>query len=129
MKLKSKITKLVAEKLSLESNDKNLKKLKMLWWQNPRIKDTGGLRLTEEGFESLKKADIKCHKIKLENPVALTNQLTIWLDNFIDCPWYLTKKEIYVFGEKTAIVLVLFSGDIAKFSAAKAGQIKVLDKS
>jgi hypothetical protein len=37
----------------------------------------------------------------------------------------LTNREIYVFNDKMAVQLVLFSGNIAKFSTAKA---KSLDK-
>jgi hypothetical protein len=124
MNLKNDLTKYVAEQLGLSTEEKSLKKLTPVWWQNPRNKSKGGLRLTEKGFECLQQADIKAHKVRFEEPVHYTNQLIIWLDNFIDCPWYVTNKEIYVFGEKMAVQLVLFSGNIAKFSAAKANKLK-----
>jgi len=120
MNLKNDLTKYVAEQLGLSTEEKSLKKLTPVWWQNPRNKSKGGLRLTEKGFECLQQADIKAYKVRFEEPVHYTNQLIIWLDNFIDCPWYVTNKEIYVFGEKMAVQLVLFSGNIAKFGAAKA---------
>jgi len=34
-------------------------------------------------------------------------------------PFYLTNKRIWVFGEKMAVQLVLFSGNIAKFHRAQ----------
>lgn len=106
--------------LGLEVNPKSVKKIMPVWWNNPRTKPTGGLQLTELGFDSLTKADIKSHKIKTDSPIQYTSQLIIWMDNNIDCPFYITKKEIYVFGEHMAVQLILFSGDIVQLhSAAK----------
>lgn len=128
MKIKNDLTKYVASELGLNTDEKTLKKLIPTWWANPRQKAKGGLRLTEQGFDALQKADIKAHQIRFEEPVFYTNQLVIWLDNFIDCPWYVTNKAIWVFGEKMAVQLVLFSGNIAKFSAAKANKLKNVDR-
>jgi hypothetical protein len=124
MKIKIELTKHVATQLGMETSDKSIRKLKQIWWKNPRIKDKGGLRLTEEGYDSLIKAGIKSHHIKFDPVSEYTNQEIIWLDNFIDCPWYVTKKEIFVFSEKMAIQLVLFSGNIKKFAYAKAENLK-----
>ena len=120
MNLKHDITKLALESSGLASDEKRIKQTIPIWWMNPRKKSSGGLRLTEQGFECLQQADFKAHRVRFEEPIHYTNQLIIWLDRFIDCPWYVTNKEIYVFGEKMAVQLVLFSGNIAKFGAAKA---------
>jgi DNA polymerase elongation subunit (family B) len=66
----------------------------------------------------------KAYKVKFDQPVEYTNQLIIQLDNFIDCPWHVSNKAIHVFSEKMAVQLVLFSGNIAKFSSAKAKNLK-----
>lgn len=90
-------------------------------WQNPRKKTIGGLRLTEEGFRIFtEEADIKSYNIEMPKGLTITNQITIWLDRFIDGPYYLTKNSIVVFKEKTAVQLILFSGDVQKFGIAKA---------
>jgi hypothetical protein len=122
MNLKIEITKYVLNHLGMEINDKNLKKCIAIFWKNIRDKSSGGLQLTPAGFKALKGAGIKDYRVQLENPVVYTNQLIIWLDQFISCPWYVDQKDIYVFDEKFAIQLVLFSGNIARFSAAKARQ-------
>jgi hypothetical protein len=44
----------------------------------------------------------------------------VWLDNFIDSPYYITKKFIVVLKEKAAFELYLFSGDIRKMGYNKA---------
>ena len=122
MNLKIEITKYILNHLGMEVTDKNLKKCIVIFWKNIRNKSSGGLQLTPAGFQALKNAGIKDYRVQLEKPVLYTNQLIIWLDQFIECPWYVDNKDIYVFDEKFAVQLVLFSGNIERFSAAKAKQ-------
>ena len=119
MNQKIKITKYVAEQIALSTDEKYLKQLLPIWWQNPRIKEKGGLRLTEQGFDCLTKADIKCHRVGFEGPVLVNNSLLLWLDRAIDCPFYITRDEIYLFGERMAVQLVLFSGDLQRMQRAQ----------
>lgn len=119
---KIEITKYIATQAGLDTDDKSIRKLVTLWWQNPRLKSVGGLRLTEDGF-ARSSVYFQFHKIKFENTIEYTNQLIIQLDNFITCPWYLTHRAVFVSDAKMAVQLVLFSGDIAKFSRAKAKSV------
>lgn len=120
MTLKTEITKKILESLELDASAERVRKTIPTWWFSTRDKEKGGLRLTDQGYECFLKAGIKEYKIKFDEPVHFNNQLLIWLDHFIDCPFYLRNKEIYVFSEKMAVQLVLFSGNIYKYSAAKA---------
>lgn len=120
MNQKFNITKAVLNSLGLVADDKRVKQTIPIWWTNPRKKEKGGLRLTDQGFECLQKADIKFYRVQFEQKLEYTNQLVIWLDRYIDCPFYITNKEIYVFNEKMAIQLVLFSGNVAHFTSIKA---------
>jgi hypothetical protein len=52
--------------------------------------------------------------------MPLTTQIIIFLDKFIDCPYYLTKDGILVTNEKKAVELALFSGDVRKYGLNKA---------
>jgi hypothetical protein len=133
MTLKIEITRKVAEILGLSTDSKSIKQLVHLWWGNPRNKSQGGLRLTEQGFECLKQADIKTHRVKLEHRItSYNNQLIIWLDQYIDCPWFLnrngsknkTNLDIYVFSDKMAVQLILFDGDVERFLSAKVESIR-----
>jgi hypothetical protein len=119
MNLKTEITKHILETMGLEANDTRVRKTIPTWWYSTRQKEKGGLRLTEQGFEAFQKAGIKDYRVKFEDTIHFTNQLIIWLDQFIDCPFYLRNKEIYVFNEKIAVQLVLFSGNIQKYTSAK----------
>jgi hypothetical protein len=120
MDIKSHLTKLVSEHLGLPTDSKSLEKFQILIWQNPRKKDIGGLRLTEQGLDIfVTKMEMKYYEIEFPKEMKLTNNTTILLDRYIDSPYYITKKATVVFKEKTAIQLVLFSGDLEKFSRAK----------
>ena len=123
--IKNDVTKYTMERLNLEINEKTVKQTIPLWWKNFRKKPTGGLRLTQQGYACLKNADLKDYRIAFETPIEFTGQLVIWLDRFIDCPFYLTDEEIFVFSEKMAVQLILFAGDLQRFGAAKAESLKV----
>ena len=120
MNLKSEITLKLAEALGYQTDEKSLKKYLKIWWVNPRNKDVGGLQLSFTGYQEMKNAQIKYHKIRLEDKLENTNQTLIRLDQYIDCPWHIFKNDIYVFSDKMAVQLVLFSGNLKKFIEAKA---------
>lgn len=122
--IKMDVTKYAMQQLNLEVNEKTVKKTVPVWWKNFRKKTSGGLRLTQQGYACLKNADLKDYRVAFETPIEFTGQLVIRLDRYIDCPFYLTNEEIFVFSEKMAVQLVLFSGDLLRFSSAKAESLK-----
>lgn len=125
MDQKHHLTQIVSQQLGWPTDEKSIEKNHSLIWQNPRKKTVGGMRLTDEGFVTFtEKMDMKSYDIDFPKEFTLTNQVTIWLDRFIDGPYYITKKSIIVFKEKTAVQLVLFSGDVQKFGLAKAMSLK-----
>lgn len=113
-------TKLFLQNLDQEITDSNVKSYSSLWWKNTREKNTGGLRLTDEGFDLLTSLDIETYEIGLPKDMLITSQIIIFLDKFIDCPYYLTKKSIFVTSDKKAVELSLFAGDLRKYGLAKA---------
>ena len=68
----------------------------------------------------LEKVDLKTYDIKFPAKVIFTPQTYLWLDEFVDCPYYVDKKQIIVTMEKMALQLMLFSGDITKYGIARA---------
>lgn len=104
----------------LPDDEKSLEKYLWSWWVNPRLNGERSLGLTTQGYEAISQTvGLKFYQIDLPKDIDITNQLIIWLDKFIDCPWYMTKKTIYVSREKVAVQLMLFSGDLQKFGKAK----------
>jgi hypothetical protein len=94
---------------------------KLEWWWNIRSKDYGGLRLTEAAMQYIELvAKLKVYKISFPKDFSITPQVLLWLDNFIESPYYITKKTITVLKEKSAFELYLFSGDVQKLGYNKA---------
>lgn len=121
MDIKDAYTQVFLQAANLEADQDTIKKYKPIWWWNFRHKDTGGLRLTEEAMTFIDEdAKIKTYKINFPDEFAITPQVLIWLDNFIDSPFFITKKYIVVLKEKAAFELYLFSGDIRKLGYNKA---------
>ena len=121
MDLKDTYTQVFLQAANLEADPDTVKKYKSLWWWNFRSKDSGGLRLTEEAVTFVEEhAKIKTYKINFPDEFAVTPQILIWLDKFIDSPFYITKKYIVVLKERAAFELYLFSGDIRKYGYNKA---------
>jgi hypothetical protein len=99
----------------------DIEKYRSVWWYNLREKNATGLRLTDQGIEFVEKfAEIKTYKIDLPKDIKITPQILVWLDHFIQSPFYLGKHYITVMSEKSAFELYLFSGDIRKMGMAKA---------
>jgi hypothetical protein len=98
-----------------------LKQKRVEWWYNVRSKDEGGLRMTESAMKFITDtAEIKNYKIDFPKNFSITPQVLIWLDNFIESPYYITKRHITVLKEKSAFELYLFSGDVQKMGYNKA---------
>ena len=121
MDIKDTYTKVFLEAAEQSVDDNLIKQMRPLWWYNVRSKGEGGLRLTEAGINFIQEqADIKTYKVDFPAEFSFTPQVLVWLDNFIDSPYYITKKYIIVMKEKAAFELYLFSGDIKKFGHNKA---------
>ena len=114
-------TRSILKAAGIDADNDNVKEKKIGWWYNIRSKDEGGLRLTEEGIKFItENAGIKTYIIELPENLTQTSQILIWLDNFINSPYFLSKKEIIVTEEKTAFELWMFSGDVQKLGYSKA---------
>lgn len=106
---------------NVEITDQLVESKRGEWWFNVRKKDNGGLRLTEQGIEFIQNdAKLKTYNIKFPGQFTITPQILVWLDKFIDSPYYITKKDITVTSERTAFELYLFSGDVQKMGYSKA---------
>jgi hypothetical protein len=113
------LTKTFLDTIGLPSDQTSIEKTLWIWWANPRNLDRS-FALTANGYQIIsKEVGLKFYQIDLPEKTKITNQITVWLDKFIDCPYYLDKKSIYVSREKVAVQLILFSGDLYKFGKAK----------
>ena len=102
-------------------HEESIKASYFAWWQNVRESyQARSLRLTKQGLEMLERLDLKTYDIKFPAKVIFTPQTYLWLDEFVDCPYFVDKKKIVVTMEKMALQLMLFAGDITKYGLARA---------
>lgn len=113
-------TKIFLKELGKSAGETAIKEYMPLWWYNTRNKEKGGLRLTEAGFDVVNEIGLQTYDIPYPKDMPLTTQVIIYLDHFIDCPYYLTNRSITVTNEKKAVELGLFSGDLRKYGLTKA---------
>tara|TARA_B100000676_G_C18042677_1_gene825953 strand:+ start:168 stop:563 length:396 start_codon:yes stop_codon:yes gene_type:complete len=121
MNWKETYTKVFLKQAGIAISESSLAEYMPQWWQNTREKEQGGLRLTEAGLLFLmEKIDLATYDIPFPPDFKITTQVVIFLDKFIDCPYFLTSKGLTVTNEKKALELHLFSGDVRKYGLAKA---------
>ena len=121
MNWKETYTKIFLKSANIAISEASMKEYMPLWWKNSRSKATGGLRLTDDGITFLKeKLQIQTYDVPFPNDFNLTTQTIIFLDKYIDCPYYLADDGVIVTNEKKAMELMLFSGDIRKYGLNKA---------
>jgi len=120
MNWKETYTKLFLKELGKSFNDLSVKEHMPLWLHNTRSKDAGGLRLTDAGLDALTQAEVATYDVPYPHDMPMTTQVIIFLDKFIDCPYYIGPRSIQVTHQKKAVELSLFSGDLRKYGLTKA---------
>lgn len=114
-------TKIFLQQTNLALTEDNIKSKTRLWWKNSRTKSEGGLRLTDEGLEFVTKTlDLAAYEVLFPLGFDLKAQVIIFLDQFIDCPYYLSDVSITVLSERKCFELHLFAGDVEKYGLNKA---------
>lgn len=120
MNWKETYTKVFLKQLGKSINEAAVQEYMPLWWKNTRDKKSGGLRLTDQGFDMLSEINLATYEIPYPRDMPMTTQVIIFLDKFIDCPYYISPRSIHVTNEKKALELSLFSGDLRKYGLTKA---------
>ena len=115
------LTKIFLQQWGKSTDDTNVKLFSRKWWQSTRAGKQNNFRLSDEGYEFLvKELDLKEYEIPFTEPIELSPQTIIFLERYVDCPYYLTQMSITVFSERKSFELMLFSDDIRKFGLIKA---------
>ena len=121
MDRKTAYTRTFMQLLEQPIHDETVKTNYYTWWQNVRESyQARSLRLTKQGFEMLESIDLKTYTVKFPQKIIFTPQTYLWLDEFVDCPYFVDKAKIIVTMEKMALQLMLFAGDVTKYGMARA---------
>ena len=121
MNWKETYTKIFLKNPNIAIGQNTHKEYMPMWWKNSRSKNFGGLRLTDEGITFIKdKLQLQTYDVPFPNDFTLTTQVIIFLDKYLDTPYYLADDGVIVTNEKKAMELMLFSGDIRKYGLNKA---------
>jgi hypothetical protein len=115
------LTKIFLQQWGKTTDEANVKLFGRKWWQSTRAGKQNNFRLSDEGYEFLvKELDLKEYEIPFTEPIELSPQTIIFLERYVDCPYFLTNMSITVFSERKGFELMLFSDDIRKFGIVKA---------
>jgi hypothetical protein len=115
------LTKIFLQQWGKSTDEVNMKLFSRKWWQSTRVNKQTAFRLSDDGYEFLiKELDLKDYEIPFTEPIELSPQTIVFLERYIDCPYYLTTQSITVFSERKSFELYLFSDDIRKFGLVKA---------
>ena len=118
---KETFTRIFLQQQNKSTDDANIKHHMYKWWQSHRSKESGGLRLSDDGFDFLtNELEIKMYDVPFTEPIELSPQTIIFFDRNMDCPYYLTNQSISVFSERKSFELYMFSDDIRKYGLVKA---------
>lgn len=115
------LTKIFLQQWGKSIDDANVKLFSRKWWQSTRVGKQTAFRLSDEGFEFLTAVlELKSYEIPFTEPIELSPQTIVFLERYIDCPYFLTTESITVFSERKSFELYMFSDDIRKFGLIKA---------
>jgi hypothetical protein len=115
------LTKIFLQQWGKSIDETNVSMYSRTWWQSNRTNKQNAFRLSDKGYEFLvSELELKEYEIPFTEPIELSPQTIIFLERYIDCPYYLTNESISVFSEKKSFELYLFSDDIRKFGLIKA---------
>jgi len=115
------LTKIFLAQWGKGTDETNVKMYSRTWWQSTRVGKQNAFRLSEAGFEFLTtELDLKCYEIPFTEQIELSPQTIVFLERYVDCPYFLTSQSITVFSERKSFELMLFSDDIRRFGLIKA---------
>ena len=115
------LTKIFLQQWGKSTDDVNVKIFSRKWWQSNRAGKQTAFRLSDDGYDFLvNDLELKAYEVPFTEPIELSPQTIIFLERYLDCPYYLTPLSITVFTERKNFELMMFSDDIRKFGLVKA---------
>ena len=124
------LTRIFLSQWGKSSDESNVEFYGQKWWFSFGTRNPRAFRLSDKGFSFLiDDLDLKSYEIPFTEHIELSPQTIIFLEKYLDCPYYLTPFSITVFSEKRSFELYMFSDDIRKFGLVKAMNERLKEKS
>ena len=115
------LTKIFLQQWNKSIDEANVTLYSRQWWQSNRANKKNAFRLSDDGYDFLYNTlEIKEYDVPFTEPIELSPQTIIFLERYMDSPYYLTNESITVFTERKSFELYMFSDDIRKFGLIKA---------
>jgi hypothetical protein len=115
------LTKIFLQQWNKSIDEANVTLYSRQWWQSNRANKKNAFRLSDDGYDFLVNTlEIKEYEVPFTEPIELSPQTIIFLERYMDSPYYLTNESITVFTERKSFELYMFSDDIRKFGLIKA---------
>jgi hypothetical protein len=86
----------------------------LAWYVN--IRESGGLRLTEQGYQTLSQGGITSYRFAVTEKRWLSKRMLLYLDRRMRYPYYIEKSGLVMFSSRDAVMLNLY-GDIKQWLA------------
>jgi hypothetical protein len=119
MASKTELTSKLLSEAGFPTDDSTVKKYLRMIWKDARPRNQF-LQLTDFGFKFLnEQAKLKFYPVLFSKKTVYTNDLIISLNKFIDCPFYISRNEIFVSREKVAIQFILYESSLERFVRIK----------
>jgi len=120
MELKRKLAFDVCSSLGLTENSFDTVYVHM--WRN--IREDGGYRLTERGYEWLIELGLKPYSISIyqdsNNSNITTGNILLGLDRHLKAPYFLKNRKLNIFDDSISAQLILYGGDIKLYIEANS---------
>jgi hypothetical protein len=115
------LTKIFLQQWGKSTDQTNVNLYSHQWWQSNRVNKKNAFRLSDDGYDFLiNTLELNAYEVPFTEPIELSPQTIIFLERYLDSPYYLTKESITVFTERKSFELYMFSDDIRKFGLIKA---------
>jgi hypothetical protein len=115
------LTKIFLQQWNKSIDEANVTLYSRQWWQSNRANKKNAFRLSDDGYDFLVNTlEIKEYEVPFTEPIEFSHQTIIFLERYMDSPYYLTNESITVFTERKSFELYMFSDDIRKFGLIKA---------
>lgn len=114
------LTKVFLRRWGKSMSAENVRYYSRKWWRSVRASKIANYRLSDSGFAFVTETlQLISYRISIPEPIRNPQDL-IFIDKYVDCPYYLQDDAIIVFSEKKGAELSFFSDDIGRYGLAKA---------